>query len=174
LRFVRLCLLALTLGAVEVTTPHSVSGQATLAPGDRIRVKPATRPTDRLTGTFLAAPDDTLSFRAQDEVHRIALSDIKTLQVSTGEKTHTAGTLVGGVTGALGGMALGSAIEKALDTDCTEWCGLTGGAVGFVLGAAIGASAGYLLLGEEKWRDVPPETLRVGLGSVAVELRVGF
>jgi len=173
-RLPQLPLLLTALAAVQFT-PSELSGQeSTIAPGERIRVKPLIRPKDRVTGSFLAVTQDTLSFEARGDIRRLALSDIKTLQVSTGEKSHLAGAVVGGLLGAFTGAFLGSSIEKAAADNCTDYCGWGGGFVGFVFGGIGGLFAGYNWLAHEKWADIPIESLRVSISPGLLQFQVGL
>jgi len=145
---------------------------AILTPNVRIRVKPLVPPAERITGSFVAVADDSLSFERRGTTQRLALSDIESLQVSTGEKSHTAGTLIGGVTGALAGAWIGAAIENAVTDRCTEFCGATGGLIGFLVGGIGGAVAGYSWLANEKWANVPIDSLRVSLAPGVIQLQI--
>jgi len=173
-RFLQLPLLLTALAAVQLIPPDSCLGQeATLAPGDRIRVKPLVRPKDRVTASFISVVEDTLAFETQGDLRRLALPDIQTLQVSTGKQSHLVGTIAGGFTGALVGMIVGMGIDEALDDYCIEYCGLRGAFYGFLVGAVGGVFAGYHLLAKEEWADVNIEGLRVGLGPGSVRIYVG-
>jgi hypothetical protein len=172
---IRVPLLLTALAAVQFTPPDRCFAQAeTVAPGDRIRVKPLIRPKDRVTGSFIAVADDSLSFEVREQVRRLALTDIKTLEVSTGEKSHLAGTLAGGVIGAFGGAAIGATIEKATTDYCYDYCGLGGGFLGFIVGGIGGLFAGYNWLAHEKWSDIPIEGLRVSVFPGVIQFQMGL
>jgi len=172
-RLPQLPLLLTALAAVQFTPPELYGQERTIVPGERIRVKPLIRPKDRVTGSFLAVTQDTLSFEARGDIRRLALSDIKTLQVSTGEKSHLAGTLTGGVIGAFTGAAIGVMIEKAA-SDCNDYCGWGTGSIGFIFGGIGGLFAGYNWLAHEKWADIPIESLRVSVSSGLLQFQVGL
>lgn len=172
---VRPLLLLAVVAFMQLGRPGPCLSQDTLLiPNARIRVRPLTRPTNRLTGSFIAVADDSLSFVVRGDVHRLAVTDIKTLQVSTGKKSHVVGTLVGGVTGALAGAWLGASIDQALTDHCTEYCGWTGGLIGFITGGIGGLFAGYHWLAHERWENVPIESLRVSVGPGLVQLAIGL
>lgn len=174
-RLIQLPLLLMALTAVQFTPPHQCLGQeTTVAPGDRIRVKPLIRPKDRVTGSFIAVADDSLSFEVRERVRRLALTDIKTLEVSTGEKSHLAGTLAGGVIGAFAGAAIGATIEKAATDNCIDYCGWGGGFLGFIFGGIGGLFAGYNWLAHEKWSDIQIEGLRVSVGPGVIQFQMGL
>ena len=123
-RFLQFSLLLTALAGEPLARPCNCIGQeATLTPGDRIRVLPLIRPKDRVTGSMISVSDDTLTFEARGDTRRLALSDIETLQRSTGDKSHAAGTMAGGFMGALAGAAIGASIERAVTDNCYDYCG---------------------------------------------------
>ena len=78
-RFLQFSLLLTALAGVQFARPCNCIGQeATLTPGDRIRVLPLIRPKDRVTGSMISVSDDTLTFEARGDTRRLALSDIET------------------------------------------------------------------------------------------------
>jgi len=167
-------LMVAALAVVQVVSPRNCVGQEpAVSTGDRIRVKPLVRPKDRLTGSFISAANDTLSFESRSEIRRLALSDIKTLELSTGEKSHLAGTLFGVIGGAFVGGLLGAVINKALDDHCSEYCGWTGGFIGLIAGGIGGGFAGYHWLAHEQWVNVPVADLRVSIGAGIFRIPVG-
>ena len=172
-RLLQLPLLLTALAAVQFTPPELCGQERTIAPGERIRVKPLIRPKDRVTGTMVSAHHDSLTFDSRGDIRRLALSDIKTLQVSTGEKSHLAGTLTGGVMGAFAGAAIGVMIEKAA-SDCNDYCGWGSGSIGFIFGGIGGLFAGYNWLAHEKWADIPIESLRVSISPGLLQFQVGL
>ncbi len=167
-RLLQFPLLLTALAAVQLTSPDSCLGQeATLAPGDRIRVKPLVRPKDRVIGSFVAVAADSLSFDFRGDVRRLALSDIKTLQVSAGQGSHIQGTILGGLAGAVGGAFIGAA---AADNESKA----EGGFVGLLIGSAVGAVLGWALLTPEKWVTVPIADLRLTRGPGSLQFQFGL
>lgn len=155
--------------------PPCAGQEMVLTPNSRIRVKTNVPPTGRRTGSYLGMSHDSLTFEIRGEAQRVAVSDIASLEMSTGEKSRVPGTIVGAVTGALAGAWLGVTIDKAsTDPRCTDYCDLTGGVIGFVVGAIGGAVAGYSWLGHEKWRDVPVESLRMSIGPGKLQLQIAI
>jgi len=166
----------LTFAGAQLMQPLPCSGQEiSLAPYSRIRVESDVPPEERRTGSYLGLEHDSLTFEVRGETQRVAVSDIRSLEVSTGEKSRLPGTIVGGVTGALAGAWLGATIDKAWkDSGCTDYCDLTGGVIGFVVGAIGGSVAGYSWLGHEKWTDVPVESLRVSIRPGLLQLQIAM
>ena len=152
----------------------SFGQEVMLTPNARIRVKPLTPPTKRVTGSLIAISDDSLSLQVRGQIRRLALTDVSTLQLSAGRKPTVAGTVVGGLTGALAGLWIGASIENATTEGCTEYCGLGGGLIGFAVGGIGGLFAGYFLLTRERWTDVPVESLRVGIGPAWLRFEVAL
>ena len=173
MRSPRFPLLLMTVAALSLALPGSGVGQDVLAAGDRIRVKPLIRPTDRVTATFVSLHRDTMTLEDGNALRRLALTDIKTLEVGTGEKSHLMGTILGAFTGALVGMLVGMGIDRATDDYCYEYCGLEGAFYGFLAGGVAGGFAGYHLLPKETWVDVEIDGLRVSLEPAAIRFYVG-
>lgn len=140
---------------------------ADVAFGDRIRVKPLVRPKDRVTGSFIGVNRDSLNFDVRGDVRRLALSDIKTLQVSAGRGSHLPGTIVGGVVGMVGGALIGAA-TAGVDGE------LAGGFYGIFIGGAIGAGLGWALLTPEKWIAVPIADLRLTVSPGVLQFQFGL
>ena len=174
-RFLQFSLLLTALAGEPLARPCNCIGQeATLTPGDRIRVLPLIRPKDRVTGSMISVSDDTLTFEARGDTRRLALSDIETLQRSTGDKSHAAGTMAGGFMGALAGAAIGASIERAVTDNCYDYCGWGGGFLGFIVGGIGGSFAGYQWLAHEKWADIPIRNLRVATGLGVFRFEAGL
>ena len=174
-RFLPFLLLLTALAGVQFARPSNCIGQeATLAPGDRIRVKPLIRPKDRVTGSMISVSGDTLTFEAGGDTRRLALSDIETLQRSTGEKSHVAGTIAGGFMGALAGAAIGATLERAVTDNCYDYCGWGGGFLGFIVGGIGGSFAGYQWLAHEEWADIPIRSLRVAIDPGVLRFEIGL
>jgi len=167
-RLLQFSLLMTALAAAEFTLPDPCLGQdATIDPGDRIRVKPLIQPKGRVTGSFIEVAKDTLIFDTRGDVRRLAISDIKTLQVSVGQGSHLQGTIFGGVVGAVGGALVGAAVAGEDDE-------LGNGFIGFWIGGAIGAALGWALLTPEKWVSVPIENFRFTVSPGVLRFRVGL
>lgn len=170
---VSLLFFSFAIGAL--LSSESCDAQEThLSAGDRVRIKSLIEPRDRLTGTLASIAHDSLSLRADGKKRVFALADLEYVRVSTGEKSHLAGTVVGGLTGALAGAFIGSSIERGLDDECFDYCGLGGGYYGFIFGGLVGGVGGYLWLGKEQWADVPIADLRVGIGANSLRLGLGL
>ena len=117
---------------------------------------------------------DTLALQANGKERAFSLGDLEYVKVSTGEKSHLAGTIIGGLLGAASGALIGSSIEQGLDDECYDYCGLSGAFYGLIIGGIAGGVGGYLWLGEEQWADVPLKDLRVGIGANGLRLEYGL
>ncbi|MGB5525541.1 MAG: hypothetical protein WBN79_01625 [Gemmatimonadota bacterium] len=102
-------------------------------------------------------------------MRQLALSDIKTLEISGGQGSHTKGTIFGGLAGAFGGMLVGAAIG-----DDGDYGSLAGGLYGIFIGGATGAVLGWALLTPEKWVAVPVADLRLSLGPGLIYFQFGL
>lgn len=167
-RLFGLPLLLIALTVVQFTTSSSCLAQeTTIAPGERIRVKPLIRPKDRVTDSFIEVAKDTLLFDTRGDVRQLAISDIKTLQVSAGQGSHAQGTILGGLVGAVGGALVGAAVAGEDDE-------LGNGFIGFWVGGAVGAALGWALLTPEKWVTVPLEDLQLSVGPGLIYFQFGL
>ena len=171
-------LLFAVLTSLGLLSPLPLAAQDTvLEPGDRIRVRPFEKPRRgprRITGRLVSIEADTLRFDRRGETLQYSLTEIKMLEAATGEKNHTAGTLIGIVGGGVLGLGLGSGIEQLLSDSCTDFCGVGGAIVGFGVGVVVGGVVGYYLLADEQWTPVSAEGLSVSFGPGAFVMRLSL
>lgn len=171
----QLHLLLWVVAGMHLPSPNSCAAQeSVVTAGDRIRVKPLTRPKGRVTGSVVSVRDDLLIFEARGDIRRLKWADIDKLEITTGEKSHLGGTIAGGLIGAFAGAALGATLERLTAENCSDFCGLGGGFFGLVFGGVAGSFSGYYLLPHERWTEVPLDGFRVGIGPGTLQLRFGL
>lgn len=175
--------LIVILIAAVVTPISGLPGQdiPPVAPGTRVRVTAPDLGADKLIGTVVPSPVDTLMVRPTDRMTAIAipLASMTRLEVRYGQKAHLLlGAAIGFVAGATS-LGIGSAVVCSReDSDCSEHQTVTFTALGGLSGGAVGALLGSLIH-TDRWNRVPLERFRVGLaprhdGGVWVGLSVGF
>ncbi|MEN8145562.1 MAG: hypothetical protein ABFS14_11490 [Gemmatimonadota bacterium] len=170
--------LVVVIAGVGTLAPLPASAQeVALKPGDRIRLRPVQLPRRgprRIKGSLVSITADTLLIDTRGEIRPYALTDLKRIEISTGEKEHVAGTLIGIVGGGVLGLGLGSALGQLFTDDCVEFCGVGGAITGLRIGAVAGGFAGYFLLASEKWKTVPDDGLGLSVGPATIGLRLSL
>jgi hypothetical protein len=168
----------ISLGTVTATA--QAAGDSLLQIGDRIRITTA-RSSLAIKGTLVAADDTALTVarEGRDTTERkFARSEIATLEVARGKKSHwVAGSLVG----LLGGVALTAAYcvhPSPFGGECSSGDYVAVGALFGGIGAASGALVG-LLIRTDRWTAVPADRLNVSVSPVpghglSLTLRLSF
>jgi hypothetical protein len=168
-------MLVLAVSCQMLATPARAQGQATVAPGARVRVTVGAPWSEQYTAKIEAIHGDTLLL--EGGATRVMLFRfLERLEVSRGRRGHPwRGAWIGGIAGVVGGI-------PAMYAICTyagcEVAGLVGGAAAFgAAGALIGAGIGALIK-TDKWEEVPLDGLRVSIatrgGGVGVGVRLSF
>ncbi|WP_420125972.1 hypothetical protein [Longimicrobium sp.] len=186
---IRWPLLGVVLLAAAMAGPAAAqSSAADLAAGTRVRVVESG--SDRVVGTVSGVRGDTLLVFAGGREHMLAISSIRSLQVSRGPSPRLTSALEGGLVGLLAGGAAGAAVAVLGDAvggdgECDSGgdllCFSTGewALVGVVVGAPVGAASGAVarfLSPRERWRRVEPaaNAPRLSVQSGSGGLRIGF
>ena len=135
-------------------------------PGDKIRVTYVGVVTTKTSGIMQGVSDDSLEILKGDATMALALSSIRRLDISMGQKRRTGrGAWIGALTGGL----LVGLIAMASDTECTsddDWCidffspgeAFGGGfLVGALGGTLVGVAVGSVIK-TDRWKQVPLDT----------------
>ncbi len=172
------------LVSAALAAPLSGSaGQAIppVAPGTRVRITAPSLGADKLIGTVVPSPADTLMVRPADRMTAVAipLASMTRLEVRNGQKSHLLlGAAIGFVAGATS-LGIGSAVVcNREDSDCSKYHTVTFTVLGGLSGGAAGALMGSLIQ-TDRWDRVPLERLRVGLaprrgGGIRIGMAIGF
>jgi hypothetical protein len=174
------------VAAFVLTSPAALFSQeqATVAPGDRVRVTAPTVDPDPFVGKLVALGTDTCVLEVEGRPGHSALpfGSVERLEVSLGQKTKAGqyagmGGLIGGVMGV--GIALGACsggecegVTGDLTGAAAVVFGIGGAGVGALLGAGIGSG-----IKVDRWETVPLDRLRVSVvpqrgGGVSVGVRL--
>ena len=152
-----------------------------IAPGTRVRITAPSAGADRLIGTVVPSPIDTLMVRPAARMTAVAipLASVTRLEVRFGQKSHLLlGAAIGFVAGAAS-LGIGSAVVcKREDSDCAKYQTVSLTALGGLSGGAVGALLGSFIR-TDRWDRVPLERLSVGLvplrgGGFRIGMVVGF
>ena len=152
-----------------------------IAPGTRVRITAPSAGADKLIGTVVPSPVDTLMVRPADRMTAVAipLASVTRLEVRFGQKSHLLlGAAIGFVAGAAS-LGIGSAVDcNQADSDCAKHQTVTLTALGGLSGGAVGALLGSFIH-SDRWERVVLERMRVSLvpadgGRLRIGLMVGF
>jgi hypothetical protein len=129
--------------------------------GQRIRVVAPEFDYQRRTGTHGVTRGDTLYMEVSGSRHAVALSGLRSIEVSVG-RDHWRGALYGGTIGALGAgviMGLLHAASGPGDYGSTEGSFAYGFIIGAPAGLLIGVPVGAVI-GVERWLHTSPRALQ--------------
>lgn len=132
--------------ALSLLIPIVAGAQdASMAPGTRVRVTAPNLGLERHVATVVETRGDSIVVGRKGRSRTMALSDIPTLEVSTGRKMRVLPyALLGLGVGAIGGYAIGyssydgGSFLSNSRSDEGRWVGATLGAVGLLTGAIAG------------------------------------
>ncbi len=179
-------ILSTALAVLALGAPLRTAAQQTPQPGQRVRISLAD--DDRVTGTLVRLPSDSLVLETADATRAYPRSAITQLELSRGSRSHwKTGAVVGAVTGAVatflvlnsGSPSSTNICDSEHNQDaigkgpCLALAGLAGGLGGALLGGVVGS-----LLHGEAWAPASLEGVRVtslrwgSRSGVAVSVRV--
>jgi hypothetical protein len=146
-----------------------------------VRITAPSLGADKLIGTVVPSPRDTLMVRPADRMTAVAfpLASVTRLEVRFGQKSHLLlGAAIGFVAGATS-LGIGSAVVcNREDSDCAKYQTVTFTALGGFTGGAVGALLGSFIQ-TDRWDRIPLERMRVDFGPadggrLRIGLMVGF
>lgn len=165
---VRAALPSLALGLLALVpivpgTPLLAQEGDGLQPDDRIRLYPAEPGAEMSIHRFRSVRRDTLFLRGHGENATVSLhlSAVRRLEVSRGEPSRAASTVIGAAAGGAVGAVVGAIVGSGI-RDMPRWQGplMAGGA-----GAVVGGVVGYIAGSGERWERVPLLSLRERAGA---------
>ncbi len=168
-------LVALSLVASSLAAQEGSATSASLAPGERVRLR-LLGSGKKVTGTIESAAPDAIAVRPRNTTQpplKLTLSQIDELEVARGRRSRwPEGAIIGFVPGALLLGAAGYALScddynASCNTETALVVGLVGGAATAGLGALVG-----LAIKTDRWVKVPVRKPHVALTIAPV--RAGF
>jgi precorrin-6x reductase len=136
-----------------------------LSSGARVRVSLAGT-GGKHVGTLLVLDDQNVTLRVADRLNGVVVprSDIARLAVSTGHGSRGKNALWGMLIGAGAGAVIGIAGGATGDSSEKTKSAVESGLVLAFLGAPVGGLLGAAIPPGERWKDVPLDRVRVGVG----------
>jgi hypothetical protein len=155
--------------AILSATAASASAQQAvqLDSGARVRLLSPKLPADQQVVRIVSTANDTVVFQTERHpgTRRLALSEIRAVDVSAGQRRNT---LRGAMIGLAAGAGVGAIVSYATYQPCEGFCFLEpsspeeaagwGGAAGGVIGLLAGTTIGFFMK-SEKWRRVQTNTV---------------